>query len=99
MVFGLRRWADGAAQRPTPKAKHPLPTRRLTMTTEATILTAEFPRAVRGYATNAVDDFVRQMGERIDTLQVRLEQQAARANHLTKELETANRNLAVFMGK
>jgi len=69
------------------------------MTTEANVFYAEFPRAVRGYAPNAVDDFVRQIGERLEALQAQLDEQTARADRLEKELSTAKSNLFAFAEK
>lgn len=62
-------------------------------------LTAQFPRAVRGYAVEAVDDFVRQIGERLDTLQARLNQSEAECTRLRTELESAQNNLTALLSR
>lgn len=69
------------------------------MTTEGTILTAEFPRAVRGYSPIAVDDFIRQLGERLDAMQTKLNEQTARANGLQNMVTRANKDLAAYVEK
>ena len=69
------------------------------MSDEATVLFAEFPKAVRGYSPMAVDDFVRQIGDRIEGMQKQLNEQNARCDALKKELETTNRSLAAFSQK
>jgi cell division septum initiation protein DivIVA len=58
------------------------------MTIPSGELIAEFPMAVRGYSRLAVDDFVRQMGQRLQLLEERLNEQTDRAERLTKELDT-----------
>jgi len=67
------------------------------MATKPFVLAVEFPRAVRGYAPLAVDDFVRQIGGRMEALQAQIEEQTSRADRLQRELEAANRNLAAFI--
>lgn len=69
------------------------------MSFEATILTAEFPRAVRGYATCAVDDFVRQVGERLDSLQDSLNDQIERSDRLASDLAGCATELAGYREK
>jgi cell division septum initiation protein DivIVA len=69
------------------------------MSTEGNILTADFPRAVRGYSQIAVDDFIRQLGERLETMQHRLNEQTARASGLQSMLDRANRDLAAYVEK
>src|SRR5437588_6218919 len=76
------------------------------MSSDQTVLTADFPRAVRGYAPLAVDDFVRQIGERLanmqmqlDELTARAEAEGARATRLAQELEAANKKLSGFSEK
>lgn len=69
------------------------------MTTESMGLYADFPKAVRGYATNAVDDFVRQIGERLENLQEALDEKTERVNRLEKELKAANQTLVAFAEK
>jgi cell division septum initiation protein DivIVA len=41
---------------------------------ENNVLVAHFPRSAMGYAQNAVDEFVRQIGERLEEMQSRLDQ-------------------------
>lgn len=62
-------------------------------------LTATFPTALRGYERIAVDDFIRQMGDRLDELQNRLTEQTERAERLSKELAAAKKELAAFAEK
>jgi DivIVA domain-containing protein len=69
------------------------------MTTEGTILTADFPRAVRGYSPIAVDDFVRQLGERLETMQSKLNEQTAKTTGLQNLLTKANKDLAAYIEK
>src|SRR5258708_2941296 len=69
------------------------------MTPETTVLTAEFPRAVRGYSIVAVDDFVSQLGSRLDLLQTRLDEQILRGDRLSEELSRANQAVAEFRNK
>lgn len=69
------------------------------MTTQGNILTADFPRAVRGYSQIAVDDFVRQLGERLESMQSKLTEQTARAGGLDSLLARANKSLAAFAEK
>src|SRR4051812_40799341 len=69
------------------------------MTNNENILSAEFPRTFRGYSPIAVDDFVRQLGARLETLQARLNEQTDRNAVLETALNTANRDLTIFIGK
>ncbi len=69
------------------------------MTNELNILTADFPRAVRGYSTIAVDDFVRQLGGRLEAIQVKLNEQSDRAASLESLLNQSHRDLAAFVEK
>ena len=69
------------------------------MTTNSTVLTADFPRSVRGYSPVAVDDFIRQMGERLETLQAKLDTQTTNAEQLSQELNAAKQKLAAFAEK
>jgi cell division septum initiation protein DivIVA len=69
------------------------------MAGQSLTLTAEFPRSLRGYSTIAVDDFVRQMGTRLDSLQQWTEAQAAKIERLTAQAQSAERNLSAFMEK
>jgi cell division septum initiation protein DivIVA len=69
------------------------------MSNESNVLIADFPRNVRGYSTVAVDDFVRQIGERLVALQADLEEQAERADRLEAALDRANRDLSTFSEK
>jgi DivIVA domain-containing protein len=69
------------------------------MSDETTVLSADFPRSVRGYSTVAVDDFVRQIGDRLDSLQERLNDEVARADKLAEALITANSELVTFREK
>jgi hypothetical protein len=64
------------------------------MTIPSGELIAEFPMAVRGYSRLAVDDFVRQMGQRLQLLEDRLNEQMDRAERLTRELESLKRQHA-----
>ena len=48
------------------------------------------------YAQIAVDDFVRQLGDRLEVLQRQVDQQQARADKLTRDLEAANTNLVAY---
>ena len=56
------------------------------MATKPFTLSADFPKAVRGYSMLAVDDFVRQMGGRLEALQATADEQTARAEQLADEL-------------
>ncbi len=67
------------------------------MTIPSGELIAEFPIAVRGYSRLAVDDFVRQMGQRLQLLEERLNEQTDRAERLTRELDTLKRQHAQEM--
>jgi cell division septum initiation protein DivIVA len=69
------------------------------MSTEGNILTADFPRAVRGYSQIAVDDFIRQLGERLESMQYKLNEQTARASGLQSALDRANKDLAAYVEK
>src|SRR5579872_6208784 len=69
------------------------------MTNETDVLTADFPRAVRGYSQNAVDAFVRQMGARLSTLETRLDEESDRSEQLAQKLDRANKELAAFTAK
>jgi cell division septum initiation protein DivIVA len=69
------------------------------MSTEGNILTADFPRAVRGYSQIAVDDFIRQLGERLEAMQHKLNEQTARASGLQTALDRANKDLAAYVEK
>ncbi|HSV75236.1 MAG TPA: DivIVA domain-containing protein [Chthonomonadales bacterium] len=69
------------------------------MATRPFVLAVDFPRAVRGYAPMAVDDFVRQIGGRLEALQSQIDEQASRADRLQRELQAANRNLAAYVGR
>lgn len=69
------------------------------MAGQSLTLTAEFPRSFRGYSTIAVDDFVRQLGARLDTLQQWTEAQAAKIERLTAQAESAERSLTAYMEK
>lgn len=62
-------------------------------------LTATFPTALRGYERIAVDDFIRQMGDRLDELQNHLTEQTERAERLSKELAATKKELAAFAEK
>src|ERR1041385_571027 len=73
--------------------------KEIDMTTEGNILTADFPRAVRGYSPIAVDDFVRQLGERLESMQAKLNEQTARATGLQNMLARANQDLVAFVEK
>lgn len=64
------------------------------MTIPSGELIAEFPMAMRGYSRLAVDDFVRQMGQRLQLLEERLNEQTDRAERLTRELDTLKRQHA-----
>lgn len=66
---------------------------------EPNILTVEFPRAFRGYATLAVDDFIRQMGTRLETLQTRLDDERERTEQLKASLNRSNADLAAYVEK
>ncbi len=59
----------------------------------------EFPRSFRGYSTIAVDDFIRQLGTRLDSLQQWTEAQGAQIERLTADLQSADSNLSAFMEK
>ena len=69
------------------------------MTNNDNILTASFPRSFRGYSPIAVDDFVRQLGARLETLQARLNEQTDKNAVLETALNSANRDLAIFIEK
>jgi cell division septum initiation protein DivIVA len=69
------------------------------MSNQSNVLIADFPRNVRGYSTVVVDEFVRQIGERLVSLQADLQKQTERAERLEKALEQANHNLCAFSEK
>src|SRR2546423_5309068 len=73
--------------------------RRTDMIDESTVFTADFPRVMRGYSPLAVDDFVRQLGSRLDLMQSKLDEQIVRGDRLTEELATTTRTLAEYRGK
>lgn len=62
-------------------------------TNEAAVLTAEFPRAMRGYSPLAVDDFIRQVGERLNIMQAQLDEQTTAAETQTQQIEKLTRAL------
>jgi cell division septum initiation protein DivIVA len=66
------------------------------MTPETNTLTAQFPRAMRGYAPMAVDDFIRQLGARLENLQAQLDTQTDRAERLSTDLNAANQALGTY---
>lgn len=69
------------------------------MSTSPEVLTAQFPKAVRGYAPEAVDDFVRQIGDRLDSMQTQLDRSEGETNRLRKELESTQTNLVALLGR
>lgn len=69
------------------------------MTDGSATLVAEFPRAVSGYARPAVDDFVRQIGGRLESLQTQLESQSTEVARLTHALSKAQADLTGFAEK
>src|SRR5438132_1314427 len=69
------------------------------MASELTVLTAEFPRAVRGYAVEAVDEFVEEIGSRLNALQAELTKQAARGDRLASDLANNADELASYREK
>jgi len=66
------------------------------MASDSLLLTADFPRTVRGYAPSAVDEFLRSLGSRLDALQNQLDQQAARCEKLTADLSAQAKELAGY---
>ncbi len=69
------------------------------MSDELPILTAEFPIAVRGYAREAVDEFVQEIGERLNALQAELAKQAARGDRLAEDAGSMEAELKGFRDK
>lgn len=69
------------------------------MATKSFTLSADFPKAVRGYSMLAVDDFVRQMGARLEALQASVDEQTERAQKLETELRSANSNLEAYISR
>lgn len=69
------------------------------MTTQSAVLHTEFPTSVRGYAKPAVDEFVAEMGRRLDAMQARLDTLETANQSLTKELAAATERLQDFLGK
>ena len=67
--------------------------------TESTILTAEFPTQVRGYAKEAVDRFVHGLGSRLESLEAELQKQTERSDRIADELKKANTELTAFHEK
>jgi len=69
------------------------------MTNDVTVLTADFPKSVRGYSPIAVDDFVREIGARLESLEKQLQEKSSAAEELNKKLQTANNLLAAASAK
>ncbi|MCC6730508.1 MAG: DivIVA domain-containing protein [Chthonomonadales bacterium] len=68
------------------------------MSAEST-LRAEFPRALRGYAPEAVDRFVEEIGNRLDAMQKLLDEQAERTADLARATESAGAKLSAYVAK
>jgi DivIVA domain-containing protein len=64
-----------------------------------TTLTANFPKAMRGYAPEAVDDFVRQLGERVKALQTQVEEKTSAYDRISADLEATAKSLTVYIEK
>ena len=64
-----------------------------------TTLTANFPKAMRGYAPEAVDDFVRQLGERVKALQTQVEERTSAYDRISADLEATAKSLTVYIEK
>lgn len=58
---------------------------------ENNVLIAHFPRAAMGYAQSAVDDFVRQIGERLEEMQIRLDELSEQNDALNKQAVIAKK--------
>src|SRR5207253_1779387 len=69
------------------------------MSDDLPILTAEFPKSVRGYSVEAVDEFVQEIGERLNALQAELAKQAARGDRLADEVGGMEAELHSFRDK
>jgi cell division septum initiation protein DivIVA len=69
------------------------------MVNEAQVLKAQFARTVNGYATTAVDEFVQQLGQRLDETKTRLDVESKRAADLEAELTKARETLSTFAQK
>ena len=67
--------------------------------TESTILTADFPTQVRGYAKESVDRFVQGLGSRLESLEAELQKQTERADRIAEELKKTNAELSTFHDK
>lgn len=66
---------------------------------ESSIMTAEFPTQVRGYAKEAVDRFVHGLGSRLESLESELRTQTDKAAKAEEALKKAQTELSAFHDK
>jgi|GEM_PF-3434466 DivIVA domain-containing protein len=69
------------------------------MNLDQNLMSVEFPRAVRGYSTASVDEFVKDMGNRLSALQEELNKREQACEKIQSELDETRKQLDDYKSK